>query len=161
MPTDFILQFPAEATLLNELSVKWKQQVNQRHDELYSKYGGALDLEVWSCCLSLGTPWPSRLILLRIDFKTILVFAFLYFIGIHISIHDRRLREVFAQNLWSVWLHFSVFLWTHVPVHCSMHSCWLFNRIVGTMVTFHEWNPISQTLSFSNLLITQPKLVFL
>lgn len=46
MPADLILQFPAEATLLNELSVKWKQQVNQRDDELYSKYGGALDLEV-------------------------------------------------------------------------------------------------------------------
>ena len=46
MPAHLILQFPAEATLLNELSVKWKQQVNQRDDELYSKYGGALDLEV-------------------------------------------------------------------------------------------------------------------
>lgn len=42
----FLLQFTAEATLLQELSVKWKQQVNQRDGELYSKYRGALDLEV-------------------------------------------------------------------------------------------------------------------
>lgn len=43
---DAVSQFPAEATLLHELSVKWKQQVNQRDDELYLKYGGALDLEI-------------------------------------------------------------------------------------------------------------------
>jgi len=43
---DAVSQFPAEATLLRELSVKWKQQVNQRVDELYLKYGGALDLEI-------------------------------------------------------------------------------------------------------------------
>ena len=40
------LQFTAEASLLQELNVKWKQQVNQRDAELYTKYGGALDLEV-------------------------------------------------------------------------------------------------------------------
>ena len=40
------LQFTAEASLLQELNVKWKQQVNQRNAELYTKYGGALDLEV-------------------------------------------------------------------------------------------------------------------
>ena len=43
------MQFTTEATLLRELSVKWKQQVNQRDSELYSKYGGALDLEVGPC----------------------------------------------------------------------------------------------------------------
>lgn len=43
---DVINQFTAEATLLQELSVKWKQQVNQRDGELYSKYRGALDLEI-------------------------------------------------------------------------------------------------------------------
>ena len=42
------LQFTAEASLLQELNVKWKQQVNQRDAELYTKYGGALDLEVWN-----------------------------------------------------------------------------------------------------------------
>lgn len=41
-----VSQFTAEATLLQELSVKWKQQVKQRNDELYIKYGGALDLEI-------------------------------------------------------------------------------------------------------------------
>ena len=40
------LQFTAEASQLQELNVKWKQQVNQRDAELYTKYGGALDLEV-------------------------------------------------------------------------------------------------------------------
>ena len=43
------MQFTAEAALLQELSVKWKKQVNQRDGELYSKYGGALDLEVCTC----------------------------------------------------------------------------------------------------------------
>lgn len=43
---DVINQFTVEATLLQELSVKWKQQVNQRDGELYSKYRGALDLEI-------------------------------------------------------------------------------------------------------------------
>lgn len=43
---DAVSQFTTEATLLQELSVKWKQQVNQRDNELYSKYGGALDLEI-------------------------------------------------------------------------------------------------------------------
>ena len=32
--------------LLQELSVKWKEQVDQRDGELYTEYGGALDLEV-------------------------------------------------------------------------------------------------------------------
>ena len=40
------VQFSTEARLLQELSVKWKEHVNQRNTELYSKYGGALDLEV-------------------------------------------------------------------------------------------------------------------
>ncbi|XP_078355494.1 uncharacterized protein LOC144658481 [Oculina patagonica] len=43
---DAVSQFTTEATLLQELSVKWKQQVNQRDGRLYSKYGGALDLEI-------------------------------------------------------------------------------------------------------------------
>ncbi|XP_078355484.1 uncharacterized protein LOC144640144 isoform X2 [Oculina patagonica] len=43
---DAASQFTTEATLLQELSVKWKQQVNQRDGRLYSKYGGALDLEI-------------------------------------------------------------------------------------------------------------------
>ncbi|XP_078355496.1 uncharacterized protein LOC144640152 isoform X2 [Oculina patagonica] len=43
---DAISQFTTEATLLQELSVKWKQQVTQRDSRLYSKYGGALDLEI-------------------------------------------------------------------------------------------------------------------
>lgn len=41
-----MLQFTAEAMLLQGLSVKWKDHVNQRDAELYVKYGGALDLEV-------------------------------------------------------------------------------------------------------------------
>lgn len=43
---DAIDQFPIEARLLQELTVKWKEHVSQRHGELYSKYGGALDLEI-------------------------------------------------------------------------------------------------------------------
>ncbi|XP_078355499.1 uncharacterized protein LOC144658538 isoform X2 [Oculina patagonica] len=43
---DAVSQFTTEATLLQELSVKWKQQVTQRDSRLYSKYGGALDLEI-------------------------------------------------------------------------------------------------------------------
>ncbi|CAH3126513.1 unnamed protein product [Porites lobata] len=43
---DAFSQFTAEASLLQELNVKWKQQVNQRDAELYTKYGGALDLEI-------------------------------------------------------------------------------------------------------------------
>lgn len=43
---DAVNQFPIEAKLLQELTVKWKEHVSQRHGELYSKYGGALDLEI-------------------------------------------------------------------------------------------------------------------
>ncbi|XP_067050694.1 cGMP-dependent protein kinase 2-like [Acropora muricata] len=43
---DAVNQFPIEARLLQELTVKWKEHVSQRHGELYSKYGGALDLEI-------------------------------------------------------------------------------------------------------------------
>lgn len=41
-----VSEFSTEARLLQELSVKWKEHVNQRNTELYSKYGGALDLEI-------------------------------------------------------------------------------------------------------------------
>ena len=54
------LQFTAEASLLQELNVKWKQQVNQRDAELYTKYGGALDLEVWNfLAFSFHLHWCS------------------------------------------------------------------------------------------------------
>lgn len=43
---DAVHEFTAEAMLLQELSVKWKDHVNQRDAELYVKYGGALDLEI-------------------------------------------------------------------------------------------------------------------
>ncbi|KAL9968966.1 hypothetical protein ACROYT_G021119 [Oculina patagonica] len=48
---DAVSQFTTEAALLQELSVKWKQQVNQRDGRLYSKYGGALDLEIFRMTL--------------------------------------------------------------------------------------------------------------
>ena len=54
------LQFTAEASLLQELNVKWKQQVNKRDAELYTKYGGALDLEVWNfLAFSFHLHWCS------------------------------------------------------------------------------------------------------